>query len=112
MTRLSRIVALNGLLLAATAPALAQTADDQGMWWGWGHGWGYGHMLFGGFAMIAFWVILIVLGVLAIRQFSGGSADNSVAPRQTPLDILKERYARGEIDEAELEERKKVLSRH
>ena len=112
MTGLSRIAWLSGLVLASASPALAQASDDNGMWWGWGHGWGYGHMMFGGFAMIFFWVILIVVGVLAIRQFGTGNAGNGPAPRQTPLEILMERYARGEIDEAELEERKKVLARH
>jgi putative membrane protein len=112
MTRLSRIVALNGWLLMAATPALAQTSDDHGMWWGWGHGWGYGHMMVGGLAMMVFWGIVVVLGVLAIRQFSSDGPRQETPPRQSPLDILKERYARGEIDEAELEERKKVLNRH
>jgi putative membrane protein len=30
-------------------------------------------------------------------------------PRRTPLDILKERFARGEIDKQEYEERRRVL---
>ncbi|WP_201789038.1 SHOCT domain-containing protein [Nitrobacter vulgaris] len=30
-------------------------------------------------------------------------------PTQTPLDILKERFARGEIDKAEFEDRRRVL---
>jgi putative membrane protein len=30
-------------------------------------------------------------------------------PARTPLDILKERFARGEIDKAEFEDRRRVL---
>ncbi len=114
MKRLFRLLTLIGSLLAATPSAFAQQPGWHGMWWGWGDGWGYGHMLFGGLAMVVFWGIVVVLAVLAIRWI-GGSGDGTrleSPPLQSPLDILKERYARGEIDEAELEERKKVLNRH
>ena len=33
------------------------------------------------------------------------------SPTRTPLDILKERFARGEIDKEEFEERRRVLAR-
>ncbi len=73
------------------------------MWWGSGFGWA--GMIFGGLMMLLFWGGLIVLGILAFRALSrsggwqardtnrtvGGSADNE-------LTILKQRYARGEID--------------
>ena len=64
---------------------------------GW-HGW------WGGFAMVAFWALVISMVVLAVRAWSGSSQ----APR-SPSDILAERFARGEISEEEFEARRRVL---
>jgi len=62
-----------------------------------------------GTGMWVFWIVLIVVVVLLVRAFgSGGSA--APPPRQeTPLDILKARYARGEIDEEEFQRRRREL---
>ena len=75
------------------------------------HGWGLWGM---GWWMWLFWIVVlgaVVWGVLAALKGGerrgapgGGSADT-----RTPLEILKERYARGEIDREEFEERKKTL---
>ena len=46
---------------------------------------------------------------LGWRAMAGNSATASRAARPTPLDILKERFARGEIDKDEFEERRRVL---
>lgn len=65
---------------------------------GLGMGWGW---IIGIFLLIA----AIIIIVYAVRQ-------NNIVNRQdakTPLDILKKRYARGEIDKTEFEERKKEL---
>lgn len=80
-------------------------------------GWGGGGW-FGGIFMILFWILLIVGLVFLIRwlihstrgeagggrPFGGDSYSSSRA-----LDILRERYARGEIDKQEFEEKKKDL---
>ncbi len=62
------------------------------------------------FIMIFFWAALIVGIVYLFRRsrgytgsFGGGS------PEDSPLDILKKRYAKGEIDKEEFERMKKDL---
>jgi putative membrane protein len=86
------------------------------MWW-WGHqnmSWGW--MILSGLVMFAFWGGLIVLVLFAVRAFFGSGSTRSSGdyeagpPRQNrALDILKERYASGEISKAEYEEMREVL---
>lgn len=76
----------------------------------------YGNMMdgwggFGGFGilfMLLFWV-LIILGIFALVRFLGDS-NRQTRSDKTPIDILKERYAKGEIDKKEFEEKKKDLA--
>lgn len=74
------------------------------MMWGWDHGWGWGGWVLMSLAMIAFWTFVIAGAVWLARSF--GSPER---PRQKPLLTLEERYARGEIDRDEFEERRAVL---
>lgn len=96
--------------LSAAVPALAQRYDDAPGFW---HpAWGWGHMFFGGFMMIVFWGAIVVLVVLLVRWLAHTDASGSTTSRRpTPLEILQERYARGEIEKQEFEERKRDLSR-
>jgi len=67
--------------------------------------------LFGGIWMVLFWggvIALIVWGIKRLTE-SGGSGSTTVV-RRSPLDIAKERYARGEISREELDQIKKDLS--
>lgn len=68
---------------------------------------GYGFGSFGLFFMLLWWALIIVALVALVKwlinQFKSESS------HKTPLNILKERYARGEIDRKEFEEKKKEL---
>lgn len=84
--------------------------------WHWGDGRDDGFDMAGGIMMMIFWVVLIVavvlLAVWLIRQSQVGGAPPTVwtGGGETPLDVLAKRYARGEIDKAEYEEKKRDLS--
>ena len=80
------------------------------MWHFWnGAGWmGWFWMI----GMALFWIVVIVAVVIAVRALSerSRSAGPGVTTRETPLEILQKRYARGEIDKKEYEEKMKDLS--
>jgi len=73
-----------------------------------GHGWSMG------FGMGWWWIIGIILVILIIwvvvRNTNQTNARNS-SDNQSAMDILKNRYARGEISKEEYEERKKELNK-
>ncbi len=68
-------------------------------WGGWG-------MAFGGFMMIFWFAALVALIVFIVRWSSGNTSEVS---RRDAAQILKQRYARGEIDAGEYEERLQFL---
>jgi putative membrane protein len=109
----SIILVLVALFASISAnPALAQGGRYEGwhmgpgMMGGWGMGW------FGGIFMIIFWILILVGLVFFIKWLiqstSRGQAGGGDGNRA--LEILKERYARGEIDKAEFETMKLELS--
>ena len=86
---------------------LAQSRSWEGwemhpMWGMWGV-WGLGMMI----AMVVFWGLIITGLVLTIRWLV--SQGRGVHSRDAALDILRERYARGEIDRDEFLARKRDL---
>lgn len=70
-------------------------------------------MIFGPLFMIVVLGLVIAVAISLVRWLAGPG--HSIQPpyyqppARTPLDILKERYARGEIDKEEFEERRRVL---
>lgn len=100
------IVSLSVVWLPASALAQQTPGPYYGYhMWGDGHGWFLGPLM-----MIVFVVVAAAVVVLLMRWLGagGGGAGHHRAGR-TPLDILKERFARGEIDADEFEERRRVL---
>ena len=72
----------------------------------WGMGW------FGWIFMIIFWGLIIVGLVFLIKWLvhgTGGRSESWNRRSSNAIEILKERYARGEIDKQEFEEKKKDL---
>jgi putative membrane protein len=90
-----------------SSQALADAAGDyHGPMW---HG-GWGGMIFGPLMMILVVAVIVVAVVVALRWLGSTGHGVSQAPSgRTPLDILKERFARGEIDREEFEERRQAL---
>jgi putative membrane protein len=72
------------------------------MMWGWRDGSWVG-LLF----MLLFWLGVIALVVWAVRQ---GGTPSAITPSSKALDILEERFARGEIDLEEFQTRRSALT--
>jgi putative membrane protein len=97
------------LVLLAPASALAQ---DRTWEWQWGMHpmmfmWGAGGLVMM-LMMLVFWGLVIAGLVLGVRWLAG---QGRAAGRDAALEILRQRYARGEIDKQEFETRKSDLAR-
>lgn len=72
---------------------------------GWGWGWG----IFGAVHMVLWWV-LIILGIVVLAKWLfGGGWGRGPSDSNRALEILKERYAGGEIGKDEFEQKKRDL---
>ncbi|MEW6486656.1 MAG: SHOCT domain-containing protein [Thermodesulfobacteriota bacterium] len=67
-------------------------------WMGWEHGVGFGGWLF----MLAFWALAVLGLVFLVRLALGGGRPGPAAP-ETPFEILRRRYAQGELTREEFE---------
>ncbi len=79
------------------------------MMWGLGYGgWGHGLGWLGPAFMLAVWALVITAGVFLVRflvRHAGGHRQGSSA-----LELLKRRYARGDISREEFEEKRRDLA--
>ena len=64
-----------------------------GMWFGW-----------------FFWIIIIALIVWLIISMANRSQKKSGSTKESPMDILKNKYAKGEINKHEFQEKRKDLT--
>lgn len=86
----------------------------HGWWWDGGMGWG---AVIGLLFMLVFWGLIIAGVVLIVRSLTGRRDEAAgyrtppyqERPRSSALDVLQERYARGEIDREEYLRRKADL---
>ncbi|KLU65105.1 hypothetical protein DEAC_c30720 [Desulfosporosinus acididurans] len=82
---------------------------------GWGNGYGYGG--YGGYGMgmmgffmpLIFGIAIILLAVYFFRRSKSRVQSQGFSTHNSALDILRERYARGEIDSAEFQSKKQDL---
>jgi putative membrane protein len=105
MTRFAGMVAAGSITMAFPLPVWAQERPWDWGWhpmWGMMGVWGVGMML----VMLAFWVLVIVALVAAIRWLIGPGRESR---RDQALEILRERYARGEISKEEFDAKKRDL---
>jgi putative membrane protein len=103
---------LSGFVLSFPNHALAQSGrySDWHMGPGMMGSWGMGE--FGMIFMMAFWVLAIVGLVFLVKwliQAATGQKGNVANNSSRAIEILKERYARGEIDKAEFETKRELL---
>jgi putative membrane protein len=74
--------------------------------WDWSYSMNGWWMVLGGIMMVVFWgglILLVVWGIKKLTERPGGREEH------TPLDIAKERYAKGEISKEQFEQIKKDL---
>jgi len=75
---------------------------------GWEHGSGMTGW-FGSFGMILFWVVVVVVVIAVIRFMLTGRGGDGTKTEESALDVLKKRYAAGEITKDEFEQMKKDI---
>ncbi|SRR5581483_1568345 len=110
------LVAVVLLVPAVGMGVLGPGMMGPGMMWGFGRSgafaggpgwmWGLG-MGLGGLAMLAFWAAVIIGIILLVRALSGDH--HRPGAGESPLDILKRRFAAGELNREQYDEMRRTL---
>ncbi|MDA8146200.1 MAG: SHOCT domain-containing protein [Thermaerobacter sp.] len=69
---------------------------------------GYGLGIAGGILMLVFWV-LVVVGLVLLVRYLWVATPHAGGTKGTALELLKERYARGEIGKEEFDQKRRDL---
>ena len=75
-------------------------------------GYGYGNNIMGGWFGMLIPLIIIVIVIFAIYKLLQNNNTKNIEPKNNSLDILNERFARGEINEEEYNTKKNILLNH
>jgi putative membrane protein len=80
------------------------------MWWGHmgEYGWGWRGM---GLGMLLFWGVFVVVIAMMVKCTRGSATCGRRNQEKSALDLLKDRYARGEINREEFQQKKNDLER-
>lgn len=113
------MIATKAARLMGTPPSPIDTDGEEDgeivmMPWGGMMGWGGGFGMGAGLLMsLVFFGVLVGAGALLVRALwdQGGRSSRQRESGDAGLDILRERYARGEIDHDEFEAKKRDLMR-
>ena len=113
---LGTLASAGALIMSASAWAQAGNGPDADMRYYHGPGMMWGGGQWGGFGMVIgpIFMILVLVGIVLgivylVRHLGAGAAPSAQADGRA-LAILKERYAKGEIDSKEFDERKAKLA--
>ncbi len=76
--------------------------------WPYGYGGGWGWMAAGWITMLVFWVLVIAGAIVAVRWVSARGVAGR--PPETPMEILRRRYAAGELTKEQFESMKRDVA--
>jgi putative membrane protein len=80
------------------------------MMWPYGYGAGWGWTIGGWIMMVVFWGLVIVGIVALVRAMSDRGAAAQPKGSETPGEILRRRYAAGELTKEQFEEMKRNVA--
>ena len=78
--------------------------------WPYGYGGGWGWMIGGWIMMVVFWGLVIVGIVALVRAASNRGGATEPKEKETSVEILRRRYAVGELTKEQFEEMKRNVA--